>query len=616
MAAPTRTTSQADCQTPLSDSKAPSHDDFTVSADKVDCERGDLDQGIPPKSSQTIATCRRLLRIAGLLSLFLLVQRFWPLPDLLHGWESERVIGFDDLCPQVEPLTPAGHEALLKSLDEEYGSSEFKLKAYESLGGAVRIPTECYDDLGLPSEDPRWEIEAKFHEYLESRFPMVHANLKRTKVNTYALVYEWKGTENVKPLLLAAHMDVVPVNPATCDDWIHPPYSGYYDGEWIWGRGSCDDKPGVTGSLTAVETLLERGFVPSRTVLLAFGIDEERGGYTGAGAIGKYLLETHGPDSFAMIVDEGGGYDDLNGTVFATPAVAEKGYLDIRMDVLTPGGHSSRPPKHTGIGILADLITELEAHPHEPELIRGRTYYQGLECRARYDTGFPGSLRKLVRQSQTSDKKLRELGDRLIDFDPMFYAMSGTTQAIDLIGGGVKVNALPEAVWAVANYRIVDHSSPAELKDRTIDITLPVATKHNMTVVAFGKPVGSQGPSWGTIHLSVAFNHSLVPAPVTPTMGSGPYELLSGTIRSTFQTHLRTDGLPTSAIVSPGVSTDTKHYWNLTKHIFRYHHRGVADAYNGIHTINEAIRAEGFLEQIRFFTRLILNADQTDLLEY
>jgi Gly-Xaa carboxypeptidase len=28
-----------------------------------------------------------------------------------------------------------------------------------------------------------------------------------------------------------------------------------------------------------------------------------------------------------------------------------------------------------------------------------------------------------------------------------------------------------------------------------------------------------------------------------------------------------------------------------------------------------AIRAEGFLEQIRFFTRLILNADETDLLE-
>ena len=35
---------------------------------------------------------------------------------------------------------------------------------------------------------------------------------------------------------------------------------------------------------------------------------------------------------------------------------------------------------------------------------------------------------------------------------------------------------------------------------------------------------------------------------------------------------------------------DTCHYWNLTRHIFRYHHRGEADAYNGIHTINEGQR--------------------------
>ena len=116
------------------------------------------------------------------------------------------------------------------------------------------------------------------------------------------------------------------------------------------------------------------------------------------------------------------------------------------------------------------------------------------------------------------------------------------------------MNALPEAVWAIANHRIADHSSPDELMDRFINITLPVTVKHNMTLVAFGKTVRSQDPSWGTIRLSDAFNSSLVPAPVTPTTGSGPYELLSGTIRSTFQTHLHTDGLPTTAIISPGLS--------------------------------------------------------------
>lgn len=79
----------------------------------------------------------------GYLGLALLVQHFWPATFLhryYHGWESETALAIDDICPQFEVLIPPGHEALLDSLDKEFGSSEFKLKAYESLGGAVRIP--------------------------------------------------------------------------------------------------------------------------------------------------------------------------------------------------------------------------------------------------------------------------------------------------------------------------------------------------------------------------------------------------------------------------------------------------------------------------------------------
>lgn len=36
---------------------------------------------------------------------------------------------------------------------------------------------------------------------------------------------------------------------------------------------------------------------------------------------------------------------------------------------------------------------------------------------------------------------------------------------------------------------------------------------------------------------------------------------------------------------------DTRHYWSLTRHIFRYGHRGTTDGYNGAHTINEGKRA-------------------------
>lgn len=44
------------------------------------------------------------------------------------------------LCPQAEPLSPQKHAAFLAEMDGLYGTEEYKLWAYENLGGAVRIP--------------------------------------------------------------------------------------------------------------------------------------------------------------------------------------------------------------------------------------------------------------------------------------------------------------------------------------------------------------------------------------------------------------------------------------------------------------------------------------------
>jgi Gly-Xaa carboxypeptidase len=63
------------------------------------------------------------------------------------------------------------------------------------------------------------------------------------------------------------------------------------------------------------------------------------------------------------------------------------------------------------------------------------------------------------------------------------------------------------------------------------------------------------------------------------------------------------------------LDTDTKHYWNLTSHIYRYAHISGADMYtpSGIHSVNEALKATAFVDVIRWYTRLILNADESDM---
>ena len=66
-------------------------------------------------------------------------------------------------------------------------------------------------------------------------------------------------------------------------------------------------------------------------------------------------------------------------------------------------------------------------------------------------------LKKLIKQSASSDKALSALEEELFRSDLLAKALGGTTQAVDIINGGVKVNALPEEVFAIVNHRIATH---------------------------------------------------------------------------------------------------------------------------------------------------------------
>lgn len=98
-------------------------------------------------------------------------------------------------------------------------------------------------------------------------------------IHTHALVYHWPGTDSsLKPILLTAHQDVVPVEPNTVDSWINLPYTGLYDSTWVWGCSSMDDKTGLVGIMVTLEKLIEKRFKPKHGILVRFGIDKEASG--------------------------------------------------------------------------------------------------------------------------------------------------------------------------------------------------------------------------------------------------------------------------------------------------------------------------------------------------
>uniref|UniRef100_A0A0W0GA04 Putative carboxypeptidase S n=1 Tax=Moniliophthora roreri TaxID=221103 RepID=A0A0W0GA04_MONRR len=595
-----------------------------------------------PKSGRSRAF-RRLAIFTGLLYLlFVLTRRAFLAAGFKgcgHLFAEPGKFGHGDskLCSQYSELVPKKNSALWSSLGETFDTEEFKIRAIDWLAGAIQVPTESYDNMDPVGVDPRWETFSKLHEYLATAFPLVsvlrfvmaklqinsridtqNSTFRRSTPTGYSL----NGLEAIhrsNPFfsqLIKAH--VVPVDSRTADEWNHPPYSGFFDGERIWGRGASDDKSGLIGSLSAIESLLEGGFQPTRTIVLAYGFDEEARGREGAQALGKAMLETYGENSIAFVVDEGGGFTEQYGTVFSTPGIAEKGGLDTRVEVTSPGGHSSVPPSHTSIGILSKLLVEFEDHPYDVKLTRNDVLYDTLQCYGEHAKRLPSDLRKAIKRSVKSDKALKKLQGIVFEEDALI-SLVGTTQAIDLIQGGVKSNALPEQAWAVVNHRISTQSSLAEAQQHDTELLKKLAEKFNLTYSAFGVDITEpDAPHKGRLTLSDAFGNALEPAPVTPTSGPNaiPYEILSGTIKATYNAHRKIEG--ENIIIAPGMptgNTDTRYYWKLTDHIFRYNHKNSGNETNrlanGVHTVNEHIELDAFLEIIRFFLTLILNTDES-----
>ncbi|KAJ7474443.1 hypothetical protein B0H11DRAFT_2174137 [Mycena galericulata] len=527
-----------------------------------------------------------------------------------------------NVCPQASALVPEKNGALWSELTALHATDAFLQRAVAQLSAAVRIPTETFDAMGPVGEDPRWVSRGPFVEHLGVAFPLVHAALDLQKVNTYGLIYTWQGSDaGLKPLLLMGHYDVVPVAPLSAEQWTHPAYSGHFDGESVWGRGSSDDKSGVIGILTTIEVLLEKGFAPARTVVLSFGFDEEAGGYHGAGHLGPALLERFGPDSFTMIVDEGAGFTEQFGAVFASPAVAEKGSVDVYIESHAPAPLVFFQPRTPAFAMAACLAA------HAPLV--------------------PDKLRRAMKVAgEDSARGRRALEDEEEEEKKIFRALVGTTQAVDLVSGGVKSNALPEEAVAVVNHRIATQSSVNATLARDAQLVLGLAARFNLSVTAFGeqlltsagkagkagkgekagKAEKENGKAWGTLTLSAP--RTLEPAPVTPSgEEAAAYRVLAGTIRAawreTYGGKVKGKGegeekeKEKDVIVAPGImtgNTDTRFNWALSAHIFRYGHQNLVGGLGGIHTVDEHISAESFVGMITFFTTLILNVDEAAVL--
>jgi len=444
--------------------------------------------------------------------------------------------------------------------------------ALDKTGAAGRL-AEAVRFRTISPNDPR-EFEPGallgLHEFLRTSYPNVHRALIREVVNEYSLLYTWKGTDaGRKPILLMAHLDVVPVEPGTEGDWVQPPFSGRIDDGYVWGRGAIDDKSAVLGTLEAVEFLVGQGFRPSRTVYLAFGHDEESRGHEGAEKIAA-LLKSRGV-ALDYLLDEGlviadGIIPGVTAPV-AMIGTAEKGWLTLELTATDSGGHASMPPPHTAIGILATAIHRLEANPM-PAAIKPPV----TELFASVAPEMPFARRMVFANLWLFGPLVKNQLAR----SPATNAAIRTTTAVTIAKGGTQDNMLPKAATATVNFRILPGES-------TVGVTEYVRG-------VIGDP-----------RVNIKPEKTEEPSPISST-DSESFRIVATTIRQIFP----------HALVAPAlvvVRTDSAHYLAITEAAYRFRPLPLTPAdLNRIHGTNERIVIDSYAAMIRFYVQLLRNS--------
>ena len=378
------------------------------------------------------------------------------------------------------------------------------------------------------------------------------------------LVARLRGTGARKPILLVAHLDVVP---ASREDWSVDPFKLTEKDGYFYGRGSGDDKYMAAAFVANLIRYKQEGYKPDRDIIVALETDEEILDHDGLGI--QWLIKNHHDlidAEFAL--NEGGGVGLKDGKPIRNSVqTSEKFSLTFRLDVKNRGGHSAVPMKDNAIYRLAEGLVRLSKFDFPPKLNETTRAY--FERSAQLEGG------------QAAADMRAMLGDRpdpaapsfvRLAANPFHNALLRTTCVTTMLQGGQAFNALPQLASATVNCRVM----PGETVDEIKATLARVLADDQIVITQVDQPVLSAPSALneeiiGSIEkLSQQFWPGAV---VIPTMSAG----------ATDGSYLRNAGIPT------------------------YGHSGLAGDINDsrIHGNDERIPVKSFYEGEEYLYRLV-----------
>lgn len=515
----------------------------------------------------------------------------------------------------VSKLRPQGSRS-----HELFTDPVYREKSIRYLSGAVQIPTEIFDDSIAPEKDlTQWKHFLNFHKYLETTFPLIFQSLKVEKINKLGLIITYEGSQsNLKPLIFTGHQDVVPVDADTLDRWSYGPFSGYYDGKYLYGRGSCDTKSLVIAHFEVWELLLEQGYKPKRTMVLSLGYDEETiGRYDGALSLVSVLGKRY-PDGIYALIDEGSGItkvpveDSQANQFLAMPGVNEKGYMDVYFELYVSGGHSSSPYDHSGIGILSELVRNIELDPYAYSLTDENPVLDYLRYLGDVDGLVINGVENLERlkwafRNARYNAEAKRTTLEYLSSHQNLRNLVRTTQAIDIFHAGLKINVIPEYLKVGINHRLSMDWTTEDVLARLFAKAKEVAKQFELNLYLNNGTTIIENPQF-TNHLNISWEQPLNSSPISPS-DDAVWSVLAGSIKSSFEDSL----LPPNSsvdVVPFLVSgyTDSSRYYALSDNIYRF--TGHTKEFKNMHAIDELIDFDGHLETVGFFYDYVLSVNE------
>ena len=279
-----------------------------------------------------------------------------------------------------------------------------------------------------------------------------------------------RGDGSKKPILLAAHADVVGVER---EKWSVDPFAGVVKDGHVYGRGAIDFKGGIAVFARAALMLAERKIPLSRDVIFLAEADEESAPYNTS-----WLARDHFASIDAEFALNEGGWiikDAAGKTQYVSVSTADKSTVSLTITARGTSTHASMPLRDNAIFGLARALGKLSTYETPVQLTAStRQFFSTLA-----DVSSPplaGYFRDLASGVPARVKR----ADSVISRDPLMHAIMRNTIAPVLLNAGFRGNVIPGSAQATVNVRLIPGtpiaSIVAELKSVVNDSLIEIAT--------------------------------------------------------------------------------------------------------------------------------------------